>query len=84
MKILSEYYFAIVMDRAFKAGVSHGGNSCSLAIVLSESVVTWNCVQGPCIVASPHGGVNIEEVAKESPSAIFKEGVSIVTGICEW
>lgn len=56
MKILSEYYFALVMDRAFK---------------------------GPCIVASPRGGMNIEEVAKETPSEIFKEGVDIFTGMSQ-
>lgn len=54
MQILSEYYFALVMDRAFK---------------------------GPCIVASPRGGMNIEEVAAETPSEIYKEGVDIITGM---
>ncbi len=37
-------------------------------------------VQGPCIVASPHGGMNIEEVAEETPSEIYKEGVDIFSG----
>ena len=32
-------------------------------------------------MASPRGGMNIEEVAKETPSEIFKEGVDIFTGI---
>ena len=32
------------------------------------------------MVASPHGGVNIEEVAKETPSEIYKEGVDILSG----
>ena len=32
-------------------------------------------------MASPHGGVNIEEVAQETPSEIFKEGVDIITGM---
>ena len=37
-------------------------------------------MQGPCIIASPHGGVNIEEVARDTPSEIFKEGVDIENG----
>ena len=32
------------------------------------------------MVASPFGGVNIEEVAKESPSQIFKDPVDITSG----
>lgn len=32
------------------------------------------------MVASPHGGVNIEEVARETPSEIYKEGVDIISG----
>lgn len=38
-------------------------------------------LQGPAIVASPYGGVNIEEIAKASPSYIYKDGVDITTGI---
>ena len=34
------------------------------------------------MVASPFGGVNIEEVAKESPSQIFKDPVDITSGTC--
>ena len=37
-------------------------------------------MQGPCIIASPHGDVNIEEVARDTPSEIFKEGVDIENG----
>ena len=37
-------------------------------------------MQGPCIIASPHGGVNIEEVTRDTPSEIFKEGVDIENG----
>ncbi|CAG0893527.1 unnamed protein product [Darwinula stevensoni] len=49
-----EYYFAIIMERAF---------------------------HGPVLVASPMGGVNIEDVAKEHPEMIFKEPVDILTGL---
>lgn len=38
--------------------------------------------QGPVMVASPYGGVNIEEVAKTSPSYIYKDAVDITTGMC--
>lgn len=31
-------------------------------------------------MASPFGGVNIEEIAKTSPSHIYKDGVDITTG----
>lgn len=54
LNIASEYYYAIVMDRAF---------------------------MGPVMVASPFGGVNIEEVARESPSQIFKDPVDITSGM---
>ena len=32
------------------------------------------------MIASPHGGVNIEEIARTNPSAILKEPVDIVMG----
>jgi succinyl-CoA synthetase beta subunit len=49
-----EFYFAIVMDRAF---------------------------QGPVMVASPKGGMDIEKVAAETPELIFKEPVDIIKGV---
>lgn len=49
-----EYYFAIMMERAF---------------------------QGPVLIASSQGGVNIEEVAAESPDAILYEPIDIVQGL---
>ncbi|GFO47446.1 succinate--coa ligase [ADP-forming] subunit beta, mitochondrial [Plakobranchus ocellatus] len=36
---------------------------------------------GPVLVGSSQGGVNIEEVAAENPSAIIKEPVDIATGL---
>lgn len=36
---------------------------------------------GPVIVASPRGGVDIESVAATSPEAIFKEPVNLLKGI---
>ncbi|GLG92794.1 hypothetical protein R5R35_012501 [Gryllus longicercus] len=49
-----EYYFAIMMERAF---------------------------QGPVLIASAQGGVNIEEVAAENPEAIIYEPIDITEGL---
>jgi len=38
---------------------------------------------GPVIVASPEGGMDIEEVAEASPEKIMKEKIDIVTGVTE-
>jgi succinyl-CoA synthetase beta subunit len=54
--IHSEYYFAILMDRAFN---------------------------GPVIVASTEGGMDIEEVAETNPGAIVKTPVDIATGLTQ-
>uniref|UniRef100_A0ACB8GEQ0 Beta' subunit n=1 Tax=Sphaerodactylus townsendi TaxID=933632 RepID=A0ACB8GEQ0_9SAUR len=37
--------------------------------------------QGPVLIGSSQGGVNIEDVAAENPDAIVKEPVDIVEGI---
>uniref|UniRef100_A0A3Q3JGP9 Succinate--CoA ligase [ADP-forming] subunit beta, mitochondrial n=1 Tax=Monopterus albus TaxID=43700 RepID=A0A3Q3JGP9_MONAL len=37
--------------------------------------------QGPVLIGSSHGGVNIEDVAAENPDAIVKEPIDIVGGI---
>lgn len=39
--------------------------------------------QGPVIIASSQGGVNIEDVAAENPEAITYEPIDIVTGITD-
>lgn len=51
-----EYYFAIMMERAFS---------------------------GPVIIASSQGGMNIEEVARDTPDAIITEAIDINTGVKE-
>ncbi|XP_058035385.1 succinate--CoA ligase [ADP-forming] subunit beta, mitochondrial-like [Ahaetulla prasina] len=38
--------------------------------------------QGPVIIASSQGGLQIEDVAAEKPASILKEPVDIVTGLC--
>ena len=37
--------------------------------------------QGPVLIGSSQGGVNIEDVAAENPDAIVKEPIDIVEGI---
>ncbi|KAK5968140.1 Succinate-CoA ligase subunit beta [Trichostrongylus colubriformis] len=38
---------------------------------------------GPVVVASPAGGMDIEDVAKSTPHLIFKEPIDILTGITD-
>lgn len=38
-------------------------------------------LQGPVLIGSAQGGVNIEDVAAENPEAIVKEPIDIVEGI---
>ena len=38
-------------------------------------------LQGPVMVGSSQGGMNIEEVARDNPQAIIKEPVDITTGL---
>jgi succinyl-CoA synthetase beta subunit len=45
------------------------------AIVLDRSTA------GPIILASPHGGMNIEDVARDSPNDIISESIDIIKGI---
>ena len=45
-------------------------------------MVCFNCgFQGPVLVGSHQGGVDIEQVAKDSPDAIVKQGVDIFEGL---
>ena len=37
--------------------------------------------QGPVLVGSPAGGVDIEGVAKETPELIFKDPIDIMKGL---
>lgn len=52
-----EKYFAILMDRQFQ---------------VSASTSSANYEQGPVIVASSEGGVEIEVIANRSPELIIK------------
>jgi len=47
-----------------------------------ELLITPSCFpQGPVLIGSSQGGVNIEDVAAENPDAIVKEPIDIVEGI---
>jgi len=47
-----------------------------------QLTITSTCVpQGPVLIGSSQGGVNIEDVAAENPDAIVKEPIDIVEGI---
>lgn len=41
----------------------------------------FTTIQGPVLIASSQGGVNIEEVAAENPDAILYEPIDIVKGL---
>jgi len=45
------------------------------------AIVMDRSYQGPVIVASPQGGVDIEQVAHDTPHLIFKRKVDIIQGI---
>lgn len=44
-------------------------------------ISTLSLVQGPVILASAQGGMNIEDVARDNPDAIVTEPIDIVEGI---
>lgn len=47
-------------------------------------MITWvllHLLQGPVLIGSSQGGVNIEDVAAENPDAIVKEPIDIMQGI---
>ena len=50
---------------------------------LSSKIWERELPQGPVMVGSSQGGVNIEDVAKTSPDAIVKDAVDIINGIEE-
>lgn len=72
--------FAVWVLFCYCPGQSFHGN-----IADNRNMKLWNIesilhLQGPAMVASPYGGVNIEEIAKASPSYIYKDGVDITSG----
>lgn len=54
--------------------------SIDLAKELYFAILMDRASQGPVMVASPAGGVDIEEVAEKMPDQIFKEVIDITTG----
>eukprot|EP00516_Mucochytrium_quahogii_P006009 CAMPEP_0203751412 /NCGR_PEP_ID=MMETSP0098-20131031/5493_1 /ASSEMBLY_ACC=CAM_ASM_000208 /TAXON_ID=96639 /ORGANISM=" , Strain NY0313808BC1" /LENGTH=444 /DNA_ID=CAMNT_0050641129 /DNA_START=80 /DNA_END=1414 /DNA_ORIENTATION=- len=47
------------------------------------SILMDRSTNGPCLVGSPCGGMNIEDVAAETPEKIFTEPIDIMTGITD-
>lgn len=69
-----EFYFAVMMERAFNVLISLYPN-------YQSHGVTNLWFQGPVIIASSQGGVNIEDVAAENPDAIIYEPINIKEGL---
>lgn len=69
-----EYYFAVMMERAFSVS-----NKISVHVILIK-ILTKIFPKGPVLIASSQGGVNIEEVAAENPQAILYEPIDIHQG----
>ena len=55
----------------------HASGALSFKVLASRCCVA----QGPVLIGSSQGGVNIEDVAAENPDAIVKEPIDIVEGI---
>jgi succinyl-CoA synthetase beta subunit len=53
---------------------------CPIATELYFSILLGRESMGPVLVASKHGGMNIEEVAEESPDAVVKVPVDMYSG----
>ena len=69
-----EFYFAVMMERAFRVCTWLDCHCFFLCIFV-------NYLKGPVIIASSQGGINIEEVAAENPDAIIYEPVNIKKGL---
>jgi succinyl-CoA synthetase beta subunit len=54
---------------------------CDIARELYLGIVVDRSVAGPVLIASPAGGVNIEEVAAKTPELIFKEAFHPDSGL---
>lgn len=72
-----EFYFAVMMERAFNVITSFNIFNLCLCIYTMPTY----CIQGPVLIASSQGGVNIEEVAAENPDAIVYEPIDIHKGL---
>ncbi|GBP63247.1 Succinate--CoA ligase subunit beta, mitochondrial [Eumeta japonica] len=69
-----------------------GGRICNMVMVTERkfprreyyiAIMMERSFNGPVIIASSQGGVNIEDVAAENPDAITYEPIDIVTGITD-
>lgn len=74
-----EFYFAVMMERAFNVCVIFFRKA---SITLTSTTVRiFTFIKGPVLIASSQGGVNIEEVAAENPDAIVYEPIDINKGL---
>lgn len=64
LNVIKEYYFAILLDRVSQVCCTSQDSD----------------VQGPIIVASSHGGMDIEAVAHDDPDSIIKEPIDFKVG----
>ena len=47
------------------------------------SILMDRASQGPLLVASPHGGTSIEDIAKSNPEVIFTQPIDIMEGLTD-
>lgn len=47
----------------------------------NQTCYDYCSLQGPVMIASAQGGMNIEEVARDNPSAILKDAIDINVGM---
>ncbi len=84
MNIIKEFYFAILMDRAsqvcFCLYLFLYYKKFHYRFVLIEKSTDF-FPQGPVIIASSQGGMDIETVAHDTPDAIVKEPIDIKKGM---
>lgn len=66
------------------------GRPCNMVVVMEKmnviheyyfAILMDRAAQGPMLIASSQGGMDIEAVAKENPSAILKEPIDITKGL---
>ncbi|XP_062978821.1 succinate--CoA ligase [ADP-forming] subunit beta, mitochondrial-like [Elgaria multicarinata webbii] len=80
----------MIGKRLFTKQTGEKGQICNQVLICERryprkeyyfAIALERAFQGPVLIGSSQGGVNIEEVAAEDPAAIVKEPVDIVEGI---
>ena len=79
-------YINLVALCIYSSCFGYSWHACSvLLIIIMHLIVKSNVLlsfQGPLMVASSEGGMNIEDVARDNPDSIIKAPVDITTGTC--